>query len=431
MPKKKDNTLLQRKSDELAADERKHAREKHAKSSNEQTPETRHDEEDSNTENRDSAEPTKKDESEDEAEPDSVSSNGDKIRPRAKAKKTRNKHEHEKKRQKKNGKTTETKERERLQAAERRAERKERWKNRKRLKDAWHEYRDKVKEKHSNPEWLPLSAKIFNRFIPARADMPYTSEQNKQHSVIVRTLITIIVTVLGFCGWRIYDFYSYKTSSELLIPATIYTLAQKETVKAEIKKQGFTNVTQDKQGTHAKGTPEMVQAYKNSYKKNLVDPAVEKLDNVKDNGTVKNLISIYVSKDYKAIAVNTELMSATSTELNKVLTDSSDIEKAINTIISWNAMNGTEKTHVSFWHLTVKSDADQNTASTDDADTKEFYSCEATSCSDIISKLEAKEHEEANKNKNNNSNGNKNVNSNDSKNENGNTDNANTYTSND
>lgn len=330
-------------------------------------------------------------------------------RKRAKARADKNRHKDERQRSKKanrhGGKTDETRERERQQAAERRAERKERWKNRKRLKDAWREYMDQRRERHADSEWKPFSAKVFDRFLPARADMPYTREQNMKHAVIVRAFTAIIIGVLGFCGWRIYDFYSYKTSSELLIPSTIYSPAQKATVKAEIEKQGFTGVTQDDDGTHAHGTPKMVQAYKDSYRETVVKPALETLEDVKNHSSVKNLISIYVSDDCKSISVNTELTSATSTGLNKILTDSSDIEKAINSIASWNLMNGSGKTHLSFWHVTADTSADDDddeNANIDSIDTKEFYSCDVTSCSDAISKLEAKEHKEAKKNNNNN-----------------------------
>lgn len=336
-------------------------------------------------------------------------------RKRAKARADKNRHRDERQRSKKanrrGGKTNEARERERQQTAERRAERKERWKNRKRLKDAWREYMDQRREKHANPEWEPFSAKVFDKFLPARADMPYTHEQNMRHAVMVRAFAAIIIVVLGFCGWRIYDFYSYKTSSELLIPSTIYSPAQKETVKTEIEKQGFTDVTQDDKGTHAHGTPKMVQAYKDSYRETVVTPALETLEDVKNHNSVKNLISIYVSDDCKSISVNTELTSATSTGLNKILTDSSDIEKAINSIASWNLMNGSGKTHMSFWHVTADTSADDDddeNANIDSIDTKEFYSCNVTSCSDAISKLEAKEHKEAKKNNNNNSNAKKN-----------------------
>lgn len=330
-------------------------------------------------------------------------------RKRAKARADKNRHKDERQRSRKAnrrcGKTDEARERERQQAAERRAERKERWKNRKRLKDAWLEYMDQRKEKHADPEWKPFSARVFDRFLPARADMPYTREQNMRHAVMVRAFTAIIIVVLGFCGWRIYGFYSYKTSSELLIPSTIYSPAQKATVKAEIEKQGFTGVTQDDDGTHAHGTPKMVQAYKDSYRETVIKPALETLEDVKNHNSVKNLISIYVSDDCKSISVNTELTSATSAGLNKILTDSSDIEKAINSIASWNLMNGSGKTHLSFWHVTVDTSADDDddeNANIDSVDTKEFYSCDVTSCSDAISKLEAKEHKEANKNNNNN-----------------------------
>lgn len=336
-------------------------------------------------------------------------------RKRAKARADKNRHRDERQRSKKanrrGGKTNEARERERQQTAERRAERKERWKNRKRLKDAWREYMDQRREKHANPEWEPFSAKVFDKFLPARADMPYTHEQNMRHAVMVRAFAAIIIVVLGFCGWRIYDFYSYKTSSELLIPSTIYSPAQKETVKTEIEKQGFTDVTQDDKGTHAHGTPKMVQAYKDSYRETVVTPALETLEDVKNHNSVKNLISIYVSNDCKSISVNTELTSATSTGLNKILTDSSDIEKAINSIASWNLMNGSGKTHMSFWHVTADTSADDDddeNANIDSIDTKEFYSCNVTSCSDAISKLEAKKHKEAKKNNNNNSNAKKN-----------------------
>lgn len=330
-------------------------------------------------------------------------------RKRAKARADKNRHKDERQRSRKanrrGGKTDEARERERQQAAERRAERKERWKNRKRLKDAWREYMDQRRERHADPEWKPFSAKVFDKFLPARADMPYTREQNMKHAVIVRAFTAIIIGVLGFCGWRIYDFYSYKTSSELLIPSTIYSHAQKATVKAEIEKQGFTGVTQDDNGTHAHGTPKMVQAYKDSYRETVVKLALETLEDVKNHSSVKNLISIYVSDDCKSISVNTELTSATSTGLNKILTDSSDIEKAINSIASWNLMNGSGKTHLSFWHVTADTSADDDddeNANIDSIDTKEFYSCDVTSCSDAISKLEAKEHKEAKKNNNNN-----------------------------
>lgn len=330
-------------------------------------------------------------------------------RKRAKARVDKNRHRNERQRSKKanrrGGKTDEARERERQQAAERRAERKERWKNRKRLKDAWREYMDQRREKHADPEWKPFSARVFDRFLPARADMPYTREQNMRHAVMVRAFTAIIIVVLGFCGWRIYGFYSYKTSSELLIPSTIYSPAQKATVKAEIEKQGFTGVTQDDDGTHAHGTPKMVQAYKDSYRETVVKPALETLEDVKNHNSVKNLISIYVSDDCKSISVNTELISATSAGLNQILTDSSDIEKAINSIASWNLMNGSGKTHLSFWHVTADtSDDDDNdeNVNVDSVDTKEFYSCDVTSCSDAISKLEAKEHKEAKKNNNNN-----------------------------
>ena len=329
-------------------------------------------------------------------------------RKRAKARADKNRHKDERQRSRKAnrrcGKTDEARERERQQAAERRAERKERWKNRKRLKDAWLEYMDQRKEKHADPEWKPFSARVFDRFLPARADMPYTREQTMKHAVIVRAFTAIIIVVLGFCGLRIYGFYSYKTSSELLIPSTIYSPAQKATVKAEIEKQGFTGVTQDDDGTHAHGTPKMVQAYKDSYRETVVKPALETLEDVKNHNSVKNLISIYVSDDCKSISVNTELTSATSAGLNKILTDSSDIEKAINSIASWNLMNGSGKTHLSFWHVTADTSADDDNdgnANIDSLDTKEFYSCDVTSCSDAISKLEAKEHKEANKNNNN------------------------------
>ena len=348
---------------------------------------------------------------------DPVAADGDGTeavpRKMAKARADKNRHKDERRRNKKanrrGGKTDEARERERQQAAERRAERKERWKNRKRLKDAWREYMDQRREKHAAPEWKPFSAKVFDKFLPARADMPYTREQNMRHAVMVRAFTAIIIVVLGFCGWRIYGFYSYKTSSELLIPSTIYSPAQKATVKAEIEKQGFTGVTQDDDGTHAHGTPKMVQAYKDSYRETVVKPALETLEDVKNHSSVKNLISIYVSDDCKSISVNTELTSATSTGLNKILTDSSDIEKAINSIASWNLMNGSGKTHLSFWHVTADTSADDDddeNANIDSIDTKEFYSCDVTSCSDAISKLEAKEHKEAKKNNNNNNNSN-------------------------
>lgn len=437
MPKSR-NGRLRREAEKAAADERERDRRERtaqgtvddvtdAADADEETTDTAHEEcsdtvaiEEGNapaTDDRDDdASPGDKtdDSAETSADCDAASNpaeDGDEKKPqkRAKARTDRNRRRDERskknKAKRRNGKTDETRERERQQAAERRAERKERWKNRKRLKDAWLEYMEQRREKHTDSEWKPFSAKVFDKFLPARADMPYTREQNMRHAVMVRAFTVIVIGVLGFCGWRIYDFYSYKTSSELLIPSTIYSPAQKATVKAEIEKQGFTDVTQDDDGTHAHGTPKMVQAYKDSYRETVVKPALEKLEDVKNNHSVKNLISIYVSNDCKSISVNTELTSATSTGLNKILTDSSDIEKAINSIASWNLMNGSGKTHLSFWHVTADTsddDDDNENANIDSVDTKEFYSCDITSCSDAISKLEAKEHKEANKNNNNN-----------------------------
>ena len=391
-----------------------------------------------NTHRADSNDANVNDDTTNHQESDSSDNDKEQKKKKARAKKNRNGIDKKNKKNKKqheqrSGKTAETKAREKQQAAERLAERKERWKNRKRLKEKWHDYRQEVAEKHAAPDWKPFSAKVFDKFIPALPDEPYTLEQNKQHAVIVRIFTVIIVGVLCFCGWRIYDFYAYKTSGELLIPATTYTPAQKAVVKKEIEKQGFKVTKQTKKGTYAHGTPSMVEAYKKSYKKKILDPAIDKLNDVKEHSSVKNLNSIYVSNDYKSISINTDLNVAISTELNKLLTDSADVERAINTVASWNIMNGTDKTHISFWCLKVDKNANINTDDSDDnsnsddyddedvenaaknVNSKEFYSCDATSCSDVISKLESKEHKEAKKEANKNKNKNSNKNSNKSK----------------
>ena len=129
-------------------------------------------------------------------------------------------------------------------------------------------------ERKSMPRKRPMFARLFNWVLPG----DYSPQDDRRHVVIVSVVIIALVGLLAGSAFKWSSYISYQTSDMILIPSTSFIETQTDSVTEELEKQGFKNIEKDESGNIiGHGTPEMVDAYKESYKEKSFDPARDEL----------------------------------------------------------------------------------------------------------------------------------------------------------
>lgn len=185
---------------------------------------------------------------------------------------------------------------------------------------------------------------------------------------------------MAFSGWRWSDYLGYQVSDSIIVPETTFTTTQVDTVIGNLEEQGFRDVKYvDGTGVVGYGTPEMVDAYKESYKEKSFDPARDELATaqLQDYGIEEAVLS----SDWKELTLYTYTNDDDSALISYMLTTDSEVEDLVNTFATWCKMyyDGEELT-IEFICL---------------EDGQTYLSRKIATVSELISTLESEENEKA------------------------------------
>lgn len=226
------------------------------------------------------------------------------------------------------------------------------------------------------PQKRPLFARIYSWVVPG----DYTARQDRHHVIVVSCVLAVLVGLVAFSGWRWSDYLGYQVSDSIIVPETTFTTTQVDTVVDNLEEQGFRDVQYvDGTGVVGYGTPEMVDAYKESYKEKSFDPARDELASaqLQDYGIEEAVLS----NDWKKLTLYTYTNDDDSALISYMLTTDTEVEDLINTFATWCKMyyDGEELT-LEFVGL---------------EDGQTYLSRKIATVSELISTLESEENEKA------------------------------------
>lgn len=226
------------------------------------------------------------------------------------------------------------------------------------------------------PQRRPLFARLYSWVIPG----DYTAKQDRYHVIAVSCVVAVLVGLVAFSGWRWSDYLGYQVSDSIIVPETTFTTTQVDTVIGNLEEQGFRDVQYvDGTGVVGYGTPEMVDAYKESYKEKSFDPARDELATaqLQDYGIEEAVLS----SDWKELTLYTYTNDDDSALISYMLTTDSEVEDLVNTFATWCKMyyDGEELT-IEFIGL---------------EDGQTYLSRKIATVSELISTLESEENEKA------------------------------------
>lgn len=217
--------------------------------------------------------------------------------------------------------------------------------------------------------------RFYERMFPG----DYTEEQDRKHLLGMCGLCLLLAAVIGICCFVNAKNNEYSVSARLVIPASSFVTGQEGTVTQMLAGYGFKDMQSDDDGNIVSyGTPEMVEAYKNSYEERSLKLARQKIDAADFGGGVA---AISVDDDAKNMTVTTYWdVTENSTFLSAALTDK-NVQDIIDTYSIWCQMrNDGEKMTISF--------ADSESGNV-------YFTTQQTTANSIIADKEAAERAES------------------------------------
>lgn len=186
----------------------------------------------------------------------------------------------------------------------------------------------------------PPLARLYDRFNPG----DYTMRQDLRHTIFLFAFIVIVLALVMVIWIGGSNKYAYERSATLTIPATSFVRGQEDTIYKMLDGYGFKDMQENETGDIvAFGTPDMVQAYQDSYKEKNVANAEKKM---REDMTDKGIESISVSDDYKVLTVKTYRDTAQSSASLSQIVQDDDVNDIIQTLYTFCRMrnNGEEMT---------------------------------------------------------------------------------------
>lgn len=230
-------------------------------------------------------------------------------------------------------------------------------------------------ERKSMPRKRPMFARLFNWVLPG----DYSPQDDKRHVIIVSVLIIALVGLLASSAFKWSSYISYQTSDMILIPSTSFIETQTDSVTEELEKQGFKDIEKDESGNIiGHGTPEMVDAYKQSYKEKNFDDVRDAI--VSSDFSAYGIERMELSSDWKTLTLTTYTDDNSSALIDYMLTSNSAVQEYVNELATW---------------CQLYYDGQELTISFVSVEDKAYLTREIRSVSELISSLEADENEKS------------------------------------
>lgn len=195
----------------------------------------------------------------------------------------------------------------------------------------------------------PPLARLWDKFLPG----DYTMRQDRNHALVIFVVIALILLLTVAALWINLDKASYSESAVLVIPNSTYSKGGEENVVKMLENYGYNNISINYDTITAKGTPEKVKAYQDSFYEKNVKSAVDSIKNgdFAEYGVEK----ITLSDDFKTLSFYTPLyLNVNADSMSSVVT-ADEINKIITSIHSWCAMiNNNEPLTVSFRIMSLR-----------------------------------------------------------------------------
>lgn len=229
-------------------------------------------------------------------------------------------------------------------------------------------------ERKSMPRKRPMFARLFNWVLPG----DYSPQDDRRHVIIVSVVLIALVGLLAGSAFKWSSYISYQTSDMILIPSTSFIETQTDSVTEELEKQGFKDIEKDESGNIiGYGTPEMVDAYKQSYKEKNFDDVRDAI--VSSDFSTYGIERMELSSDWKTLTLTTYTNDDSSALIDYMLTSNSAVQDYVNELATW---------------CQLYYDGQELTISFVSVDDKSYLTREIKSVSELVSSLEAEENEQ-------------------------------------
>lgn len=175
----------------------------------------------------------------------------------------------------------------------------------------------------------PFLARLYDKVNPG----DYTMKQDFHHVIFLFSFIVIVLVLICVIWVGNTNNYERDREAQLTIPATSFVKGQETNIYDLLDGYGFKDIQVGGNGSIvAYGTTEMVQAYKDSYKKKNVDKVLSSLD---DDRTEQGIDSIMLSDDARTLTVRTYRDLSNSTDDFSTFIKGGDIAKIVSTLSTW------------------------------------------------------------------------------------------------
>ena len=175
----------------------------------------------------------------------------------------------------------------------------------------------------------PSLVRLYDRLLPGE----YTRKQDLNHIIIILAIICLIVGGIAFVIHLNVQKEETSVSASIVIPATSFVPGQEDNVVSTMAGYGFKEITKDEEGNYiCYGTEEMVQAYKDSYRNDILAPVKTSMLN---DHRAYCIEAISLSEDAKTLTIKTtEDLTEVSTLANYAFANQ-EIDRIIYVCSNW------------------------------------------------------------------------------------------------
>ena len=222
----------------------------------------------------------------------------------------------------------------------------------------------------------PSLVRLYDRLFPGE----YTRKQDLNHIVIMLAVICLIVGGIAIVIHLNTKKEESSVAASITIPSTSFVPGQEDNVVSTMAGYGFKDITRDEEGNYiCYGTEEMVQAYKDSYRDDILAPVKESmLDSHRSYG----IEAISLSADGRILTIKTtEDLTKMSTLANYAFANQ-EIDRIIYVCSNWcQIANDGEKLTLNLEFV---------------GESEPYYTCTPMNGGAVVAELEAAERAAAN-----------------------------------
>ena len=222
----------------------------------------------------------------------------------------------------------------------------------------------------------PSLVRLYDRLFPGE----YTRKQDLNHIVIMLAVICLIVGGIAMVIHLNTKKEESSVAASITIPSTSFVPGQEDNVVSTMAGYGFKDITRDEEGNYiCYGTEEMVQAYKDSYRDDILAPVKKSmLDSHRSYG----IEAISLSADGRILTIKTtEDLTKMSTLANYAFANQ-EIDRIIYVCSNWcQIANDGEKLTLNLEFV---------------GESEPYYTCTPMNGGAVVAELEAAERAAAN-----------------------------------